>query len=440
MGICQALFLGHLSPFSVSNYPALVGGSNAPNPALRREVCDTGEKMRRSVHFSFSLLVCLLLFAPLGGAQSEFNIRNSEGLQRNPKGLKLSLQSTERRSTFHLYETVPIDLEFSSSQLSAYSIELDEAMNFAGSSNTFEVSPADTALVTFAVLSSPSAVCCDSMKHFLSTKPTILHRELSDYVRFEKPGTYSIFLVTNRVFRGLGKANDFASSKITLTSNVLTLNILPDDPEWDSQQLAESLRKLSDPSVKANYAAAMKRARKIDSETATDFAMANRVSQTELVLVQKALNALDSEDAILERVNRMGMESRSDLEMARKYHTGSGVSQPLLASTSRADLVVAAVKARAERPEFGVDYDFVSWWARFQVLRDHSELFRPVLDAAEHQTRLLQFAAYFSQFERDIIPELERLNLTKTGDAADVTAVTIAILKEFSAARPQREQ
>jgi hypothetical protein len=157
------------------------------------------------------------------------------------------------------------------------------------------------------------------------------------------------------------------------------------------------------------------------------------------VLAQKALNALDSEAAISERVKRMGMESKSDLEMARKYHTGSGVSQPLLASTTRADLIVAALKARAERPDFGVDYDFVSWWGRFQVFRDHPELFRPTLDTAEHQRRLLQFAAYFNQFERDIIPELEKLNLTKTGDAADVTAVNIAVFKEFSSARGKQK-
>jgi hypothetical protein len=241
MGMCQALFFGHLSPSSVSNYPALAGGSNAPSPVLRGEVCDTGEKMRRSVHFSFSLMVCLLLFAQLGSAQAEFDIRNTEGIQRNPKGVKLSLRTKDGRSTFRLYETIPIDLEFSSLRPSAYSIELDEYMNFAGSSNTFEVSPTDTAFVTFSVLSSPGAVCCDSIKRFLSPTPTVLHRELSDYVRFEKPGTYSVFLVTNRVFRGLGKTNDFAPSKTTLTSNVLTLNILPDDADWDSQQLADSL-------------------------------------------------------------------------------------------------------------------------------------------------------------------------------------------------------
>lgn len=380
-----------------------------------------------------------MFFAQLGSAQTEFDTRNSEGLQSNPKGVKLSLSTRDRRSTFHLYETIPIDLEFSSLQPSTYSIELDEHMNFAGSSNTFEVSPADTTFVTFSVLSSPGAVCCDSMKRFLSPKPTILHRELSDYVRFKKPGAYSIFLFTNRVFRGLGKTDDFAPSKLTLASNVLTLNILPDDAEWDSQQLAESLRKLSDPGVKANYAAAIKRAHGLGFGTASDFATANGVNHTKLVLAQKALNALDSEAAILERVNRMVMESKSDLEMARKYHTGSGVSQPLLASTTRADLVVAALKERAERPDFGVDYDFVSWWGRFQVLRDHSELFRPALDAAEHQRRLLQFASYLSQFERDIIPELERLSLTKTGAAADVTAVTIAVFKEFSSARGKQK-
>lgn len=352
-----------------------------------------------------------------------------EGLSRNPAGLRLLLRTKGGKSTFHLFETIPVELEFSSSRSSAYSIELDERMNFAGQANKFEVSPADT--VFLSAIGSHSAICCDSRRRYLSPRPTTLRRELTDYLRFEQAGTYSVFLVTKRVFRGLGRRNGFNPSELNLTSNVLTLTILPDDPEWDSQKLTEVLQKLNDPHIRAEYDVAVGHANKL-IETEKYFAIANVVTQTEFVRAQKALNALDTEDAIKERVRLMQMESKSDLEMSRKFGTGTYLPQPLLESTTRADLVVAAMKDRAEQPDFGVDYDYVQWWVRFLVQRDHAELFRPLAnelgyEKAGHDYMLLNFKA-----QRELIAKLETLRAAKTSDAAEITGQTIKVIQSFT--------
>jgi hypothetical protein len=387
--------------------------------------------MRHTILLSLPLITvsCLLSVAPPCGARTDCAKPNQKGLIRNPAGLRLLLRTEDGKSTFHLFETIPVELEFSSSRSSTYSIELDERMNFAGQANKFEASPADTVFLT--AIGSHSAICCDSRRGYLSPRPTILRRELTDYLRFEQAGTYSVFLITRRVFRGLRRRNGFNPSDLSLTSNVLTLTILPDDPEWDSQKLAEALQRLNDPHVRAEHDAALGHANKL-IETAKYFAIANVVGRTEFVRAQKTLNALDTEDATKERVRLMQMESKSDLEMSRKFGTGTYLSQPLLESTTRAGLVVAAMKERAKQPDFGVDYDYVQWWVRFLVQRDHPELFRPLADELGYEKTSHDYMLLNFQAQRDLIAKLETLRAAKTSDAAEITGQTIKVIQSFT--------
>jgi hypothetical protein len=367
--------------------------------------------------------------------QTQFEMRHQERLKGNPAGVKVVLRTRDRKTAFHLFETIPIELDFSSIAPSAYSIELDETMNFAGSANRFEASSVDSVFLTLSQIVSAGAVCCASNKRYLSRDAITLKRELTDDLRFEKPGVYSVFLMTNRVFRKLGRQDDFGPSKLTLTSNMLTLTILPDDPEWDSQQLDVTLRKLRDPHVKANYLAAIHRAKQRQTEIDQDFALTNLVSQTELVTAQKVLNALDTDDAIRQRVKLMQMESKEDLEMTSKYGSGSMVPQPFLASTTRAEFLEAAIKERAEKPEFGVDYDYVEWWIRCLVQREHPEVFRPVVSEVERQNRTKDYSVCYDKAELELLSILESLVLSKKGEGQKITASTIKVLKSFTSNR-----
>src|ERR1700731_5036347 len=100
------------------------------------------------------VLGCLLSVAYPTRAQTDFDNGNIQGLRRNPAGLKLELRTKDGRLTFHLFETIPVELEFSSSRPSTYSIELDESMNFAGWTHKFEVEPQEAVLLTMLELQS----------------------------------------------------------------------------------------------------------------------------------------------------------------------------------------------------------------------------------------------------------------------------------------------
>jgi hypothetical protein len=135
---------------------------------------------------TLGVLLALWMMSFPFGAQAQFETRNEEGLGRNPAGVKVILRAKGARSTFHLYETIPIELDFFSSTPSAYSIELDETMNFAGSANRFEVSGADTVFLVGSPYGNASAVCCTSDKRYLTRHALTLKRELTDYLRFEE--------------------------------------------------------------------------------------------------------------------------------------------------------------------------------------------------------------------------------------------------------------
>src|SRR5579862_1529095 len=341
-------------------------------------------------------------------APSNFDERYEAARSHNPTGIKFVIRTKEDRTTFHLFETIPIQLVFSSSVPSTYSIELNENMNFAGATLDFDVEPAESTSLTWISWGLHGVVCCDSVRRFLTKDPTIFNRELTDYIRFEKEGTYRLYVTTQRVFKGPRRYDDFSPSKIVLASNILSLTVLPDDPDWDAQRLSEALGRLNDPHVKANYRAVEATAGRSPAEEAQNIIYTNRLGQTDYARAQKSLNALDTVDGVQVRVKMLTMNTKEDLDSERQFPGGGTVYwQPLLASTTRPDLIVQALQERAERPDFGVDYDYVDWWAKYLVRRDHPEIFRPFYDQEARRKISEPYGSYLFSAKQEIVLKLE---------------------------------
>lgn len=400
--------------------------------------------MSRLASVSVMLVAFLSLspwISPTCAAQSGFYARHKAAVARNPPGVKLLLRTPDGRRSFHLFETIPFEMEYSSAQADTYSIELDESMNIGGWKHKFEIVPRNLVLLNASEFDQQTFSCCGSYRRFLSKQPRILHRELTDYFRFEKPGTYRLYLTTWCVFEFPGHPDDPRPSKTPVTSNILTLTILPDDPNWDARRLAETLQQLNDPAIRAKYDALKAAILNMRSETQQDVAMVNRLNQTELVRAQEALNALDSEAAIRERVKMMNMPTRKEVETDYKLGLlGTLLPQPLLASTTRPDLLVAAMEARAAEPDFAPDYGYVDRWAHYAVVRDHRELFRPLPDEKANQQRLALISKFEIVEKQRIVSRLQSLLPAKSGDAKRLTALAIQEVKADVAyqLRPKR--
>jgi len=384
---------------------------------------------------------CACLLAAAAGvclnAQETFEAKYESGTKANPASVHVLLRTSSRQDTFQLFEAIPITLEFISTGAMRYSIEMDETMNSAGMSNRFYVSDSDSTYFTVEQFLSGGVVCCDSDKRTLSSHPVELNREMTDYIRFTKPGTYRVIYATNRVFSGFSERHDFRQSKVSLTSNQLTLTILPDDEGWNSRELGMVLSRLRDPEIKGKYIAASRRAKALQlrSETGADYAYKNIVSQTEYARARTALNALDTPQAIKQRVAMMEMESEADLEMSRKYGAGTILPEPLLASTTRADLFVEAMDKRASEPDFRIDYNFAYWWQKLLIQKEHPEIFRPFLDDSEREKRIREYMSHYFEAQQRILARLEQLAPSKVGKGKEATNLTIKVILGYRATK-----
>ncbi len=86
----------------------------------------------------------------------------------------------------------------------------------------------------------------------LGIKPLSIGGNLNDWLRFTKPGVYQVFVVTYRFLKARDdkQANMPAwldDSAISATSDILTINIVPDDPAWTSATIARAKSDLEDP-------------------------------------------------------------------------------------------------------------------------------------------------------------------------------------------------
>jgi hypothetical protein len=390
--------------------------------------------MSRAILISFLCVTFSVACARECLAQTDFDARHTEALHHNPTGVKLSLRTKTGNHSFHLFETIPIVLAYSSSRPSTFAIEMDETMNFAGHWHTFDVDQPDAVLLSWGEMGSYGVVCCATDLRYLSENPISFERELTDYLRFDKPGTYRLFVATRRVFREGRKYLDFGTSKIALVSNILEITILPDDLDWDAKRLSRTLAKLSDPHVLADHHALEQSINQFDTETTKYEALANQLDQTQLALARKALNALDTPEAIAERVRRMDMSSLEDIRSTASLGGDEIIGQPLLESSTRPDLIVAALESRAQIPGFRVDYDFAYWWARYLVARDHPEILHFFADESQHQSQIHSFLVQQVEAEKDIATRLESFLEAKVGVAREVTALTIKALKADVAA------
>jgi hypothetical protein len=365
-------------------------------------------------------------------AAAQQKLESGKQPMHNPADLKVELRTLGHQTSFHLYETIPLEISYSSSQPKSYEIELNETMNPGGQTDWLDAQPPDGVIRTGKMWSTITFACCANYRAVLSSKPLVIHLELTDLIRIGKPGEYSLYLTTRRVsqLRPRAPESNYRPSDFVAISNLLTLTILPDDPEWDAKRLDEILTQLHDARVIAAHKSKEKQIIGNGASAYTDFARAKSLSQDEYVRAQKALNALDTPDAIRERVKRIVPQSISDFRIDTRLGLHDIRSEPRLMSSTRPDLVAAALAARAEEPDFPVDYSYATQWVRFLVQRDHPEIFNMIAWGADQQSDWRAFNSYAAlEAGAEIARELKNGLAAKSRIAKEVTADTVRALE-----------
>jgi len=188
----------------------------------------------RSLAFSFA--VTFLLLVRSSSAQNTPS--------PPPSDPQLTISTSNNRLSFQIGEIIPLDLVFTSPSHNKYQIDMaryDRSGRL--SEDKFVVDPSTG-------WDDPLQLYFHSYKGFmggggrayqvLSLTPTMVHAELNEWIRFKTPGQYRITVISGRV-------SEIGSSTFGgpgVTSNSLTLTVVPATKEWQESTLKTALEVL----------------------------------------------------------------------------------------------------------------------------------------------------------------------------------------------------
>jgi hypothetical protein len=174
---------------------------------------------------------------------------------------------------------------------------------------------------------------------------------------------------------------------------------------------------MKDPKVRAAHDQAMAAVNR-GSVLAVDLASLNEFPETEFERARTALQALDSEEAIEQRIMLIP-------KLGRHTYTNP---EPIT-STTRPDRMFLAMQKRAEQTDFGIDDNYVALWAAVLSKRDHPELLRPTRNEEIQKQRTILYAQARGVATKQILQLLEASVSRKNRMARAVTQQTIQDLR-----------
>jgi hypothetical protein len=341
----------------------------------------------------FAVAFTILLLGCTRKPANEFERKHEESLSRNPTALVLTLTTADNRTAYHRFELIPVRLIFTTSKPGEYKVELAKGMNVAAVNDKFMVSPAQTVFWVSPVNGNRGIVCCDTRRPYLGSSPITASDELTFHIRFTQPGAYEVYVISHRVFLASdkptsGREKYHEPSKMPVTSSLLHLTILADDPQWEASELSRLLQTRNSP-------------------TATPEQIADAA---------RAMWVFDTEAGI----------------RARFAETTPQGAVPNFTYTIRPDLAVRGLENLAQRPDWPVDLNQASEITSLEVRRDHPELLMGLGDDPEGgKQQSMLYEKYREEAQSRLIAELRKTLPHKLPKARKVTLETIHSLEQM---------
>jgi hypothetical protein len=157
----------------------------------------------------------------------------------------LQVQIASNQREFHIGETIPLQLSFSSAVKDRYQVNMAQydrsgRMEY----EHFSVSPAEGAVDP---LVGPNSVGGGLTSfQFLTPVPWTIKLNLNEWVRFTQPGEYRLIISSHRV--GVrDRSKPAGTSPVTARSNEISLKIVAADPPWQKRVFDDAVNKLDAP-------------------------------------------------------------------------------------------------------------------------------------------------------------------------------------------------
>lgn len=314
-----------------------------------------------------SLLLCLwwVIGAQAQQPSPSFDAAQQQGVQKNPPGVTftLTLALADGRTQYHHGERIPLDLAFSSSLPDKYKLDVRlydrsgraDMDDFYVDRPDDAVDPLRTYLELGSIGGGPGIP-----PPLLDARPQRIERDLNEWLRFDKPGRYRLYVTSGRL-NPFGHTA-FNEPNLNVTSNTITFDILPDDPAWDEATLQAAVKALDGPDTND------------DPETGPH------------VQAARALRFLGTNDAVREMVRRLKGVTDAGAPLAYEYHLG------LWCALDRT-FVVREMRRQAEAPDFPVTSSFLRDLSRLESYAENPPPLPPYTgDPASVAQRQAQYA------------------------------------------------
>jgi len=217
--------------------------------------------MRRQAVGAAAWMLCLAIWGagtprcagaspmPSQPAENRFEVEHRQAVAANPPDLRLTLQLQAGPARFRQGGIIRLDLSFSSTSPGRYRLD---AAGYDRSGRLhleeFHLDPgtdvADPLWEYFAAYARWGGGI--RQEPLLKEAPETLHLDLNEWVRFDRPGTYRLYVTSRRV-AGVSSSNSeaaFSGVATPVSSNVVEITIDEADARWSGPVLADAIRDL----------------------------------------------------------------------------------------------------------------------------------------------------------------------------------------------------
>lgn len=162
--------------------------------------------------------------------------------------LHFTIATKTGNTTFQMGEVIPVEMSFTSSSPNTYRIST-RSYDRSGRLNTerFTLQPEsgwDDPLADYFHSIGGFVAGGAGSNATLSEKPTVVHGELNEWVRFRAPGSYRLRVTTQLVSKI--DANSSQTEQEMWASNELELTIVPANRDWQEETLRRALAVIDD--------------------------------------------------------------------------------------------------------------------------------------------------------------------------------------------------
>ncbi len=293
------------------------------------------------------ILTCVRLVPAHG--ETEFEAARRKAATMNPLGVSATLTLPGGRTQFHRGEMIPLAAAFASRLPGKYDLNTDTgSRDLEWNSDTFHVDHSTGAVDPLPVYYDREFGMAYSGPgprfEPLAAKPLTISYTLNEWLRFDAPGHYRVYLTSERITDAAKRHNDLFFQGHAATSSAVEFDVLPDDPAWDAQTLQATLP--------------LYNAQGYNSRT--------DASQQAAI---RTVRFLDTPDAARAMVARYGTFSDFDFANTRTYNQ----TQLGLFGFPQPSFVISEMERQISDPDFPISEQFIYDLAQVQFLAAYTQ-------------------------------------------------------------------